>query len=124
MSDYSVDFLVERIYDILSKNKEIAKNSKLVVDNPDVACANRKTFFKNFERICISLKRSKLEVQRFYENELSAKTSIDSNGMLIINGMFRAKGIKRVLTSYLVHYVICKECGSNDTSLMKENRIL
>lgn len=123
-TDYSLDSLIDRLYSTLNKNNIVNKNAKLSIDRPNVAFANKKTYFQNFTSICKSLNRNVLDVQKFYDDELSTKSSIDSNGILIIDGIFKGKGITNVLKSYLTHYVICKECNSSDTSLKKQNRIL
>lgn len=119
---YEVDFLVDRLYAELDKNRE--STSKLILVRPDVLSMNRKTFIKNYREICRRLKREELEVQRFFEEELMKKTSIDSKGCLVVCGMFKAKGIQHILTNYIKQYILCKECNGTDTQLSKENRIV
>jgi len=124
MTTYEVSFLVDRLYTELEKKEQFQNKSKLSLVRPDVIYANRKTFIRNYKEICNRLRRKSEDVQKFFNDELCAKTSIDSKGMLIISGRFRQNGIQNIVSNYIKMYVLCKECNASDTNLIKENRIL
>lgn len=125
MTTYDTQFLLDRIYDRLEKNERFASRSKMALTKPVVSRANRKTFIANFAQICSKVNRTEQQVKNFFDDELRKKSSIDSNGVLVIqNSSFQQKDIQNVLVSYVKNYVICKECASNNTKLVKENRIL
>ena len=125
VNTYDTFFLLDRVYEELSKNEKISNKSKMVLTRPVVSRANRKTFISNFREICSILKREEQEVQKFFDEELNKKSSIDSNGVLVVqSSSFQQNGIQNVLKNYIKNYVVCKECFSNDTKLVKENRIL
>ncbi len=123
-STYSVEYLTDRAYETLSEYKCINSNNKLCINRPEVSRVNKKTLFTNFSKICLSLNRDRLDLQKFFEEELLTNTSVDSNGVLILNGNYKSSGIQKVLLSYLDTYVVCKECGCYDTNYAKESRIL
>ena len=122
MSTYSIDHLVDRLYDELDSQEKESK-SKLSLPAPEVTSANKKTFIKNFTGICSKINRKDDDVKAFFEEELKASCSIDANGMLIIQGLFRELGIKKILSNYVKSFVLCKECASGATEIIKENRI-
>ena len=121
---YEIDYLLDRMYDQLNKQKNIAESTKLVLSKPEVLCENKKTFIKRFDETCLKLSRTVDEVKKFFEDELLKKSSIDGKGNLIICGMFRQKQIQSILMSYIKQCVMCKECNSTDTKIYKEDRVL
>jgi len=118
MESYTTNFLLDRIYDKLEQN-----NTNMQVPRPIVEYANQRTCILNFRNICYFLKRSELNIQAFFDAELSVKSSIDSNGCFITKGKFKENGIQNVLASYIKEYVICKECKNGYTEIYKENRM-
>ena len=122
MTEYSTDQLVDRLYNLLEQNN-VQRGTKLVMDSPDVGIVNGQTCFKNFTAICENLKRNIMDVKKFFEDEMSTKTSIDGAGMLLIDGKFRSNNIEKVLLRYMQTYVFCKECNSANTKLDRKDRI-
>lgn len=122
--EYTTEGLIDRLYNTLQKNNVTNTANKLQLDKPIVGYSNRKTTFSNFTIICKNLKREILDVKKYFEEEMCVKTTIDSNGAMIITGRFRLENIKKVLLSYLTAYVFCKECSSSDTELFKMDRSL
>jgi translation initiation factor 2 subunit 2 len=124
MELYKLENLIDRLYDNLDK-KNISKSNKgLILQQPIVNYANRKTSFINFSLICESLKRNILDIKKYFEEEMCIKSTINSNGVLLIEGRFRSKNIEKVLGNYLNVYVFCKECRSSNTILFKQDRVL
>lgn len=122
--EYTTDQLIDRLYETLEEMTASKGKNKLIIDHPDVRMINKKTCIKNFTTICDNLKRNVLDVKKYFEDEMCVKASIDGSGMMLIDGRFRLSNIEKVLTNYLIHYVICKECGSSSTELSKHDRIL
>lgn len=120
--DYKVEYLIDRIYNELEVHLNSSK--KISIEKPQVSIANKKTFIANFRNICTKLKRKEEDVRLFFEKELNTTVTINQDGALIITGMYKQPGIINVMTNYIKEYVTCKECGSCDTELIKENRIL
>lgn len=47
--------------------------------------------------------------------QLGASGSIDGKQRLIVKGRFQPKSIENVLRKYMIEYVLCSLCKSNDT---------
>lgn len=123
MSVYSTEFLVDRLYDEISKADSDSKN-RLSLARPEVTTVNKKTVVNNFREMCKKMSRDEIEVQMFFSEELLKKTSIDSKGGLVIWGLFRQKGIEKITRRYINQFILCKECGASQTKLEKQDRIL
>eukprot|EP01059_Diplonema_ambulator_P035220 TRINITY_DN8210_c0_g1_i1.p1 TRINITY_DN8210_c0_g1~~TRINITY_DN8210_c0_g1_i1.p1 ORF type:complete len:885 (+),score=143.38 TRINITY_DN8210_c0_g1_i1:39-2693(+) len=75
----------------------------------------------NFDSIVRHLNRSAEHIRSFIGTELSSSTSVDQNGCLIINKIFKASSVEVVLRKYAWLYVVCLMCHSG-TDLEKADR--
>jgi len=122
ITNYTLDETLNRAYDELSKINN--PSMKIMIEKPLVNFVNRKTHVSNFGNICHKLNRKMDDVHKYFNDELSISSTIDSTGCLIITGRFKQVDITKIFTDYIKEYVSCKECLSCDTILVKENRIL
>jgi len=121
MEPYSDNFLTEKLYSELETL--VTPTKKISIEKPEVSNANKRTFIANFKNICNKLNRKEDEVRLFFEEELKTTVTINQDGALIITGNYKQNGIMTVLTNYMKEYVICKQCNSCDTGLIKESKI-
>ncbi|VDO00969.1 unnamed protein product [Rodentolepis nana] len=125
---YTYEELLHRIFDqLIANNPELATDApkKLKMPPPLMArVGTKKTQFTNFTIICKSFNRDPAHLSAFFFAELGTTGSIDSNGALIIRGKYMSKHIEPLLQSYARHYVKCSTCGSHDTYLSKDARLL
>ena len=121
MTPYNTEELIDKFYNELEL--KTGKVVKLSVDRPVIKCLNKKTFLSNFRTICKQLKRDESSILKFFSEELRTIISIDQNGGMVIDKLFKQNGIEKVLNSYIKEYVICSECKFGDTIIKKENRI-
>ena len=119
---YTDKFLLEKLYTELEQ--VTSPNKKISIEKPEVSNANKRTFIANFRNICNKLNRKEDDVRLFFENELKTSVTINQDGALVITGNYKQNGIMSILTNYMKEFVICKQCGSCDTSLIKENKLL
>lgn len=119
---YTDNFLLEKLYTELEQ--VITPSKKISIEKPEVSSANKRTFIANFRGICDKLNRKEEEVRIFFETELKTGVTINQDGALVITGNYKQNGIMTILTNYMKEYVICKQCSSCDTVLIKENKIL
>lgn len=117
-----IESLVKRVYSKLYQNNHTS-SEKLPIKNLNVVIENKKTYFYSFRSICQLISREENNLKKFFEEELSKKTSITMNGCLIIDGIFNIASIQKILKSYLKTFVICQECKSFKTALEKSNKI-
>jgi translation initiation factor 2 subunit 2 len=122
-SIYGVSELVSRAYTKLEEMGKTHKKEKMVVEPPHVKFENKKTYFNNFRIVAQNINRKELELQSYYDSELSCKSSIEANGSLKITGRYRQDNIMNVLTRYIQNYVLCGQCGGSNTEIIKEGRI-
>ena len=122
METYTDNFLLDKLYSELESLT--TPNKKISIEKPEVSSANKRTFVANFRNICNKLNRKEEDVRTFFETELKTAVTINQDGALVITGNYKQNGIMTILTNYMKEYVICKQCSSCDTELIKENKIL
>ncbi|VDL62104.1 unnamed protein product [Hymenolepis diminuta] len=124
----SVPMPSEEIFDqLIANNPELATDvrKKLKMPPPLMArVGTKKTQFTNFTIICKSFNRDPSHLSAYLFAELGTNGSIDANGALMIRGKYMAKHIEPLLQSYARNYVKCSTCGSHDTVLSKDARLL
>ncbi|MCJ1446596.1 MAG: hypothetical protein MMC23_007101 [Stictis urceolatum] len=120
--------LLERFFNILqNQNPDILSSGSKSYRIPPPQClreGNKKTIFANINDISRRMKRSDEHVTQFLFAELGTSGSVDGSKRLVIKGRFQQKQIENVLRRYIVEYVTCKTCRSQNTELSKgENRL-
>lgn len=124
MANYTITFLIDKLYSELNEiNAYDSKNKKLVLNRPIIKSANKRTFISNFKEICNSLNRNIDDVKTYFEKELATTVTINQDGGLVITGMYKQNGVMKIMESYIQTYVMCKECKTYSTDIVKENRI-
>lgn len=118
MEPYSVEFLVDKFYDEYNQDSQ-----KLAVPKPTVMIQNKKTCIVNFKNICDRINRTNDHVKNYFDEELANTSSINSNGGLVINGIFKEHKIMTILEGYIKKFLMCSQCKNLDTQLIKENRL-
>lgn len=121
---FDVFKLVERFN---SKYKEItgANSGKLrtVVKAPEIQSLNKKIYIQNFESVCKSINREPQEVSTYISKELIVPTSISGNGLLVIHGTYRKNQIEDIVKKYVINFVQCLLCKTQDTRIEKVDRV-
>jgi translation initiation factor 2 subunit 2 len=94
---------------------------KITLQLPQVAReGTKKTVFLNFGGICKSIHRQQDHLLAYMGAELGTSGNVQDGGRLVIKGRFTAEGIANVLKRYMMDYVICQSCRSQDTVLMRD----
>ena len=122
---YDDDYLMKRFSE---KYKELTGTTtsctgKTIIKTPECQILNRKTFIQNFEEVCSSINRESNDVSNYIGKELQIQTSITSNGCLIIHGTYRKEQIENIVKKYVVNYVQCPLCKTQNTKIEKIDRI-
>ena len=81
-----------------------------------------KTILTNIGPISNYLNRDVNHMLKYLLGELGTAGLMDGN-RAVFTGRFPIKTINEKVVSYVKEFVTCKECGSPDTKLMKEERI-
>ncbi|KAH9386448.1 translation initiation factor 2 subunit 2 [Nematocida major] len=78
----------------------------------------------NITEICRVICRDVAHLRQFIEVELSVNCSIDGEERLVIKGIFPETQLQKIVRNYIKQYVSCGICGSLETTLEKEDKLL
>ncbi|KAI5172041.1 translation initiation factor 2 subunit 2 [Nematocida sp. LUAm3] len=78
----------------------------------------------NITEICTILSRDVSHLKQYIEVELSANCSIDGENRLVLKGIFPEAQLQKIIRNYIKQYVTCGICGSLETILEKEEKLL
>jgi translation initiation factor 2 subunit 2 len=115
-----LELLKEGMKKIKKKNLE---ESRFKLPNLEIQILGNKTILKNFSQIASAIRRDQKHFAKYLLKELASHGNIQS-GQLIFNSRILKESIEKKIHEYLKTYVYCKVCGSPDTKIIKENRIL
>ncbi|KAH0794597.1 eukaryotic translation initiation factor 2 subunit beta-like [Histomonas meleagridis] len=123
---YPYSEMIERAFNLMhSKNVESSSTSRSIrLPAIQIEKKAKKTIFLNFTTICKSIKRDPEHVKHYICTEQNTDASIDGKGGLIITGRLQMNAIEKYILQYVHQYVKCPVCGSADTKLEKNNRLL
>lgn len=127
-NSYSYDEMLERLYGQMSTRMTYSK-TKLYdqIKIPPVQAyrvGSFKTMWVNFHLFCSAVNRDQSHVSMYFQQEFGTSLSIDAEGRLILRGKFKPEDFNNVLKNYIQDYVKCNSCGSKDTSILKNNKLL
>jgi translation initiation factor 2 subunit 2 len=103
--------------------KKSSEESRFKLPEPEIQIFGNKTILKNFSQIASVIRRDQKHLAKYLLKELASHGNIQS-GQLIFNSRILKESIEKKIQEYLKAYVYCKVCGSPDTKIVKENRIL
>ncbi|KAI5189639.1 translation initiation factor 2 subunit 2 [Nematocida minor] len=78
----------------------------------------------NITEICRKICREVSHLRQFIEVELSVNCSIDGEERLVIKGVFPEAQLQKIVRNYIRQYVSCGVCGSLETVLEREDKLL
>jgi translation initiation factor 2 subunit 2 len=121
LSISSYEAMLDRVYS--SVNVKPERHTRYEI--PKLISYNEggKTIITNFKQACEKLNRKPEELAKFLYKELGAGGNID-NERLILTGRFENEQINTELNLYYKRYVICPVCGTPDTTLIKQKKIV
>jgi len=120
--DYGYEQLLKRAFDLIGQTK--SDKPRIKIPPPQAfRIGTSRTLWANFPQISKALHRNPQHLLNFVIVELGTTANLDGNGRLVIRGRFMPKDLESLVRKYLVEYVVCKTCGSRDTTLKKENRL-
>lgn len=119
--EYTYDALLKRAFDLIGQSKP-EKRSKIPLPQA-FRIGTSRTLWANFPAIVKALNRTPQHLLNFVIVELGTTANLDGSGRVVIKGRFMPKQLESLVRRYLSEYVLCKTCGSRDTTLKKENRL-
>ncbi|OHT09079.1 Domain found in IF2B/IF5 family protein [Tritrichomonas foetus] len=123
---YKYDEMLSRGFRLMhNQNVEITSSSRrIALPAISITRKAKKTIFNNFTSVCQIMKRDPEHVKQYICTEQNTDASIDGSGGLVITGRLQQTTIEKYITQYVHFYVKCPVCGSMDTKLEKNNRLL
>ena len=118
---YTYDELLERAYSQLPEVREYSERFTIPV--PEIVYEGKNTVIRNYRDICRTINRDPKQVLQVMLKEIGTAGEI-SGDMLILQGRINTNKILDAIESYVLSYVICSECGSPDTELIRQERSL
>ncbi len=106
----------------MKRVKNIEEKKRFVMPKAIVKWEGQKTLIKNFSDIAKVFRRDPKHLAKFLAQQLAAPSNIQEK-VLCLQGRLSKQIIQKKIEEYAKIYVICKECKSADTKLIKEGRI-
>lgn len=119
--DDSYEAMLSRIYDKLNASRSSDTQSRLKLKPPRIErVGTKRTSWSNFRDTAALLSRQEVHLQSFYNAELGAQSSIDSEGRLILKGKFSTPYVESILKKYISTYVQCIHCRCTNTTIFRD----
>ena len=116
----------ELVQNIRFKNTE---SSTIRIDPPRMKKVNRDSIFTNYQVLLDAINKNAKEIKYdnmfldFLKDETSTTCDIGKDG-IAIRGNFRNNHIQNIMIKFYKKYKMCNTCGSCDSFLLRENRLL
>jgi translation initiation factor 2 subunit 2 len=118
------EIMLDEAYNLLENNK--TNNLDIKIPEPILIKNGNKILWKNVKEYLKIVKKPPDHFLLFLNNELSNCVSWISDSKsdgLIFQTKIISSSIIKLMKKYLIEYVICKSCHSNDTELIKDKNI-
>ena len=115
----SYEELLERALKRVKKSEE---KKRFEMPKAVIEKIGQRTLIRNFSKIAEIFRRDEKHISKYLFKQLATTGNL-KEGMLVLQGNLQPAIIQKKVEEYAKKYVICKECGSADTRLIKEGRI-
>eukprot|EP00928_Gymnodinium_smaydae_P017175 TRINITY_DN16560_c0_g5_i1.p1 TRINITY_DN16560_c0_g5~~TRINITY_DN16560_c0_g5_i1.p1 ORF type:complete len:206 (-),score=48.61 TRINITY_DN16560_c0_g5_i1:90-707(-) len=121
--EYSYDFMLTRLYEIIeAKNPSLGTTKKYVMKPPQIVrVGSKKVGWVNFSEICNMMNRSTEHVMSFVLAEFGTEGNMAGEGQLILRGRYLPKHAESLLRKYIKEFVTCEMCKSANTMLNRDS---
>lgn len=107
----------------LEKVEKRRTKGRFEIPKVEIEVYGNKTIITNFSKISNYLRRDKKSLAKYLMKNLAVPGTVQGD-FLILQSRIQKEAIQKKLNSYVKNFVICKVCGSPDTRLIKEGRVL
>jgi len=115
------EWLLERAYSILPPRR--ITRERFSLEPPEVVVSGKRTFIVNFKQLCDTMNREPRVVLRYLLRELGASGDAEDQ-IAVILGVFSPKMVRNLIGRFVKQYVYCPVCGSPDTILKREKKVM
>lgn len=117
---YEYDDMLIRLFNSKSEEDAYKKINLPVID---VSRKNKTSIISNFHLYIDKLNRTADQISNYFREEGRVNVSVNSRKQLIIQGNFDNRKCETIMTNYIKEYVMCKQCKSIDSCLIKDTGI-
>ena len=119
---YTYDMLLNKLYTHFQDDNVYVVKTKNTLKLPIVhRVSSKKTGWVNFKECCTSIGREQTNILNYLISELSTEANIDTNGVLLIKGIYNQKNIENILRKFIVNFVQCNVCKSLETNSKRDS---
>jgi translation initiation factor 2 subunit 2 len=93
---------------------------RLEIPSAAVSSTKRQTTIKNFSSIVKAIRREPAHLAKYLLKELATPGTINGDELLL-QSKINSSIISQRIQDYINEFVICKECGKPDTTLIKKD---
>jgi len=113
--------LLQKARDSLPEN--VGNRERWSLPPSDLIKEGRMTILRNFREIINAVRREDDHLAKYIFQQLGTAGQIDGD-RLVLTGNVQFQQIQGRLDDYVATYVQCSECGSPDTRLVRQERVL
>ncbi len=110
-----------KIYAKLGTENKIIEKEKEKISPIQHSIQGKKTFWINFIKMCSQIKRNPELVSDFFTTELQKSATINQQGSLIIQGVYKYSQLQRLLINFIKEYIECNSCKGSETKLERNS---
>ncbi len=117
------DDLLERAYKMLPKRRPRSSGERFVLPRFEVTITGKRVYITNFKSVADLLNREPPILLRFILKETALPGYYEEN-VAVIQGEVSPQLLNKLLERFFNDYVKCPVCGSADTMLIKEKKLM
>lgn len=121
---YTYMFLLKRLYEQARLNNPVmgvhSEPQKLKIPPPILIKVGRKTIWSNFTIITYKMNRKIEHFMSYFLSERGVTGTLQNKGLAIKPHVTQDQVIS-IMKKYMNDYILCKECKSTDTFLIKDS---
>jgi len=113
----------ELLESALEKVEKKQTKPRFEIPTVEIEVYGNKTVITNFGKISSYIRRDKKALAKYLMRNLATPGTIQGD-QFILQARVQKETIQKKLNAYIKKFVLCKVCGSADTKLVKEGRVL
>lgn len=119
----SYEELLERAYKSLPRRRPRTSGERFTLPRFEVSLTGKRVYITNFKEVADLLNRDPHILLRYLLKEVALPGTYEE-GVAVIQGEVSPQLLNRLLERFFNEYVKCPICGSPDTLLVREKKIM
>lgn len=102
--------------------KAVSEKERFQIPEAETNVTGNRTTIKNFKAIVSALNREPEHLIKYLLRELGVAGNMDGN-QAVFQGKFSKAAVDDRIKRYVEEFVLCRECGGPDTTLVRKDRV-